>query len=245
MKVAVIIAGMYREFETALLSWTFLKFLDHDVYFSTWGTSIEENETLGYNLTEIVNEGRIEKVIKPIQYCIDPPDVIDWVATKNEPNLHKMFYKWYTGIEMLINSKKKYDAVILIRPDLFTEIDESVFTGFLRTLKDHVYYTPGAVFTYKNAYGIDTIGINDQLVIGTQQTISSMVSMFDETSGDAPKDVHSWLCDWFIAHGEVGDIRGLKKSCIIRHNSRGKLGDFTLYNTDAAKWWETRYKKKY
>ena len=77
MKIAVIVYGMYREFDIAVKSWNFIDDSDFDFYFSTWSKSIQKCEPLGYDLNEDINT-KFEN--NNVIYV--------------ECNYHKLFKKW-------------------------------------------------------------------------------------------------------------------------------------------------------
>ena len=52
MKTAVLVSGMYREFDIAVKSWNFLKDIDCDIYFSTWEKSVQNSEILNIHIEE-------------------------------------------------------------------------------------------------------------------------------------------------------------------------------------------------
>jgi len=63
MKTAVLVSGMYREFDIAVKSWKFLNDLDCDVYFSTWKKSVQSSTVLDIHIDEDVTEDMILKHI--------------------------------------------------------------------------------------------------------------------------------------------------------------------------------------
>ena len=42
MNLAVLVTGMYREFQISIDSWDFINAFDCDFYFSTWDKSIQK-----------------------------------------------------------------------------------------------------------------------------------------------------------------------------------------------------------
>jgi hypothetical protein len=109
MKIAVIVYGMYREFDIAVKSWKFIGDSDFDFYFSTWSKSIQKCEPLGYDLNEDVTSEMISKHI--------PNAVIDIVNEDNVEfdfnglglgliNSTKMIYHWKNGLKLIVSDKK-------------------------------------------------------------------------------------------------------------------------------------------
>ena len=63
MKVAVLVYGMLREFDTAVKTWNFLNHPDFDFYFSTWSESYQINKNLNIDIREEITEDMITKHI--------------------------------------------------------------------------------------------------------------------------------------------------------------------------------------
>ena len=55
-KIAILIAGEYREFETAFKSWKFQDHFNVDYYIATWETSYQFNEKLNINIRETIKK---------------------------------------------------------------------------------------------------------------------------------------------------------------------------------------------
>jgi hypothetical protein len=118
MKVAVLVYGMYREFDIAVKSWKFLQEIDNDVYFSTWNTSMQKNKRLDIAIDEEVSRDRITKHI---------PTAIVNVESDTLPlsNPQKLIYHWKQCLRMMKESGKHYDIIMLTRPDSFKVIQDS------------------------------------------------------------------------------------------------------------------------
>jgi hypothetical protein len=96
MKLAVLVYGMYREFDIVVKSWDFLNNIDSDVYFSTWDTSKQKNIRLGITIDEEVTEERIKKHI---------PNATTSVQSENKftelSNSQKLMYHWKNCLKMV------------------------------------------------------------------------------------------------------------------------------------------------
>ena len=137
MKIAILVCGMYREFETAVKSWDFLNKLDCDVFFSTWDHTYEKHYSLGIDISESesVTVERIRKNIQPIRFSIDNEIIAHHLNSKQ-----KMILRWKRAISLMKFSGIKYDAVILIRPDLSFEHSKG-FEEILDTLSPNILYS--------------------------------------------------------------------------------------------------------
>ena len=140
MKIAVLIAGEYREFAIAHKFWTFLSWPDVDCYFATWKHSllVQVDTPLDDPLppiNEIITAEQIRSLIK----------VVDLDITDRSESA-KMYYvgwsmieRWKSAISLMQKSGTQYDRVILIRPDLALSYDEDMFRQFIRDIDDSLY----------------------------------------------------------------------------------------------------------
>jgi hypothetical protein len=77
--VAIVISGMYREFDRAFKSWKFLEDIEPDFYFSTWDRSYlitKDGKLVGF---ETIDEAKIRRVC-PTAKCIIEPESLPEVA---------------------------------------------------------------------------------------------------------------------------------------------------------------------
>ena len=119
MNVAVLVFGEYREFDIAVKSWKFLNEFNCDVYFSTWDESIQVKDDLNVNIFEQVTVERIKNHIPSATVSIKNQND---VAHLNG-NTQKMFFHWKESFRLMIESGKQYDSIMLLRPDLYFDLD--------------------------------------------------------------------------------------------------------------------------
>jgi hypothetical protein len=133
MKIAVIVYGMYREFDIAVKSWDFLNRFDCDVYFSTWSKSLQKNKKLGIIINEDVNEERILRHIPNAKISIIDDNFDDLLRSE------KMIFHWKRALDMLLKSSIKYDYIILSRSDNYIHfnIDENFIKNTIQS--DKIY----------------------------------------------------------------------------------------------------------
>lgn len=186
MKLALLIAGEYREFEIAIKSWKFLKD-NSDCYFSTWDTTSENIPALDIDFTEEVTEDRIRKYLPNANIKIENPDPLKFIH-----NWQKMIYKWKDVITMMLDSGKEYDAVMLTRPDHYLNYeDDSKFESFMRNMEDDTLYI-------LNLYGADVnYYIPDFVFWGKPNEIKKLLSLLIESVNIEQCNVHLWLADQF------------------------------------------------
>ena len=144
MKIAVLIAGEYREFPIAHKFWNFLKWPNIDCYFATWDKSIFVNKNSAIpDIVETVTMSSITEFI----HVIDADIAESTPIPINGTTAYKQINRWKSAIQLLINSNKKYDRVILIRPDIALDYDEGFLKKFMEENNGDLLFDSDAVNT--------------------------------------------------------------------------------------------------
>lgn len=238
MKIAVLIAGEYREFALAHKFWTFLKWPNVDCYFATWDTSIFVTYKEERNIEHITQES-IYRYINPRKISIDSNPIIKG----GESTSTRQINRWQTGIQMMIESGIIYDRVILIRPDLALEYDENQLVKFITEMpnNDNMLYTitqkhlniPLDIQQVKN--------VCDIIMVGTQGAISKLMNL----TKPVDHDIHKYLAENFLTMGISVFNLPIPRFCIARSNCRGLDLNFSECKEKAKEWWEKKYKVFY
>ena len=243
MKIAVLIAGEYREFAIAHKFWSFLKWPDVDTYFATWDTSI----TVNYDVVnfppvdEPVLVEDITKFLNPqgIDIAKSPPDKLQNASAK-------MLSRWRAGIELLRNSGKQYDRVILIRPDIALDYDEEELKTFISekpVSDDDIYGIIGGRLDIP--FPLETVNqVSDLMLIGNQNSILKLTEI--ENIPDKDFDIHSYLAGYFMKFYKRFMNIPIPRQCIVRSNCRGLMNpSFQECKFKAKEWWEKKYARFY
>ena len=119
MKTAVLVSGMYREFDIAVKSWKFLNDLDCDVFFSTWEKSIQSSKVLDIHLEEDVTEDMILKHIPNAKIKIYDVNDYDFSGDVGYHN-NKHLFLLKSSLDMIKESGVEYDMLIMTRPDNYS-----------------------------------------------------------------------------------------------------------------------------
>lgn len=235
MRLALLISGEFREFETAIKSWNFLRY-NPDCYFSTWDTTSEINRNLNIHINEPVTKERIHNYL---------PNCNIIVEEENELltyNYEKMVYKWKSVINMMIESNKEYDAVILIRPDLFLNINDDRMDYFLQNIEDDILYTLNPANTKLTTF------MQDLFFCGKPKEIQKMLSLPSEELKQEHLNIHWWLAvklkDLYTDVKNADFFHPPIPSTIARSTSKElKDDEMTFYNVDkkAAEWYYKKY----
>jgi hypothetical protein len=227
MKIAVIVYGMYREFDIAVKSWKFLNDSDFDFYFSTWSKSIQKCESLGYDLNEDITTEMISKHI--------PNAVIDVVNEDDVEfdfnglgdgliNSTKMIYHWKNGLKLIKESGKEYDLIVLMRPDSYMTLNDDVIKKLKECrLEDRIYGC-----NYIHITGIKHYFLIDTFFCGTFYNISKLI---DVLPNKITFNIHTELAKYILSLGLYVDAVSEFNSAVIRPNVRNMEKDEVL-NTD-------------
>jgi len=242
MKIAVLIAGEYREFAIAHKFWSFLKWNNVDCYFSTWNTS-KFLPMEGGSITENITEDSIRKFINPI--AID-------IADLNDPPYSQICYqgylinRWKSAISLMNNSGIQYDRVILFRPDLALDYYEDFFKDFIFNIPNDSHDTLYAICGgyLDNPFPLDKFRkMSDMLYLGTQESITKLLDIpMDIFNTGEMVDTHQYLAEQFlILYNKIMNLP--LQWAIVRSNCRNLSDiDFSSVRIKAKEWWEKRFK---
>jgi hypothetical protein len=238
MKIAILVAGEYREFVLAHKFWTFLKWTNIDCYFATWDTSIFEKYNKEQTVEYITKES-ISAHITPKSISLDSNPI----RKLGESTSTRQINRWQTSIQMMLESGIVYDRVILIRPDLALEYDESQLAKFINEMPndDNRLYTiihrdlntPLDIQQAKN--------VGDIIMVGTQGAISKLMNL----SKPVDRNIHTYLAKNFLSMGISIFNLPIPRFCIVRSNCRGLDLNFRECKEKAKEWWEKRHKRFY
>ena len=158
MKIAILLYGEYREFESSINSFSLFDKYSPEYYVSTWSTSDD-----GF-VKQNVSESKIKNFLPQANVTISE-------NPKTPDNEQKLHYHWRTLIKQLEESNKKYDAIILSRIDLYIQnVKHEIFETII---KENLIFVPsGKKFnTELNSHIID-----DNFFIGTQTSICKFIN---------------------------------------------------------------------
>lgn len=202
MNIATLISGDYRCFSQ--LAPTYRKLFGHtDIYFSTWSHSRVTHPVLTDR--EFVLTGITPTLIRShLPGCsvkIEEFSTLYWKSFRyNCP----MISKWDEGLKMIKKSKKKYDGVIFVRPDLF-------FDPHAKEAIKEITFTPGIM---RNCWFHDNGRLNDILFAVSMEDVDKVIPTISEWNTSPNGDWHTFFHDFIKAKGlqieemQVGFILG-------------------------------------
>lgn len=249
MKIAVLIAGEYREFSIAHKFWKFLHWPNVDVFFATWNKTlhIDKNRNVLPKILNVEDED-ILKYVTPKKYKI-----LDY---NNKFTKNKSYYNaamvtlWQEAISLLEQTEEKYDFVILIRPDIAIHYDDVQFNLFLNNIKKNdrdIYLINSFPLHSPQKISQDT-KVSDLVIVGTQEAIIKLkkisLEAFNEVENNKLVDIHSFLASQFSTFFDCAYNLPVQDWCIVRSSSHLKYDrTFEEYKKDSKTWWETFYRK--
>lgn len=222
-QIAVLIAGEYREFEIAHQSWSFLKWPNVDLFFSTW------SESSGLIPGGIVNQEKItiEKIhnrILTVAY-----DIADPILTTNN---ERMINRWQAGLRLIQSHEKKYDVIILIRPDMWIHSDDHLFPFFDELEENALYGHIG------NTIIEQTLWLQDWMFAGTSNSMFKLLELPINNLAGA-KCIHTWLANCCLGiYNKIERIPITAYSRVVRSTAR----ELSVVNTETIvqtsnDWW--------
>jgi hypothetical protein len=244
MRIAVLIAGEYREFPIAHKFWTFLNWPNVDCYFATWDKSVclDKNPHIPV-IVEDITEHDITKFINPIAVDIAISSPIQGCSTAS-----KQINRWKTAITLLVDAKRQYDKVILIRPDIALDYDEEFLKKFIEeNICDdtHIYSITGG--TLNTPFPLEeSRKVSDLILIGTQNSILKLLDIDDIESTEHHVDIHRYLAKYFLSTYSQFRNLPIPRQCVVRSNCRGLSNPtFATCKSLARDWWESKYHRFY
>jgi hypothetical protein len=233
-KLVTLVGGMYREFDIAHKSWSFLNHSDSDVFISTWNKTFEINEKLNTHIQEDVDESRIKKHLPNANIKISED-------TTNFTYIYKLIYHWKNLLDMVKKSGNKYDIAILIRPDFC--IKENIkLNEFIDGINNTNMYSLTNV-EVRSDYPF--IYVNDCFFISKYENIERMINFLDLKSEFY--DIHIYLSKYFIDNRVYVESISPKLIeyyvCRSIHRKTQNL-DFYENKKIGIDWWDIKNKDK-
>lgn len=230
MKIGIIVYGPLRQFDIASKTWGLFKNLNSDFYFSTWETSEQYHLDYNINLIEKFDGTYIKNYIPNSVIKIhDESKFVTCVEGKYNINIDKMIFHWKSGLEMIKNSKKLYDILILLRPDLYIDYhlpDESLFN----------YNKPRTIYGMSNIK-ITSINqnngeydyfVNDVFLMGNYEVMSNLITNSNNNFGSS---IHTNLAKKILELRYFVDLIPTMKVVPIRPISR-RYNDLGVIDVD-------------
>jgi hypothetical protein len=180
MKCGVLVFGQYRALDIAIKSWSFKDHFDCNFYVSTWNETHLKNDPYNIDLKFPVTHELIEKYI--------PGAIINIEEDPNTDNrtFNRMVYHWKKSLELLIQSNKEYDIIILTRFDnFFAKFDWSV-------VNKNNFYSYGG---HSKDYGdlICPSSLSDFCFIGNKEAMISFINGIEEEPDNHLVDIHKYI----------------------------------------------------
>lgn len=231
MRLAILVCGEYREFETAHRSWDFLTKTDNDVFFSTWNKSVQENKGLEIYIEEDITEEKIKSFLPNALISI----VDNTIGESLKNNTYRMHYHWKNALSMLKESNNTYTHVLIIRPDIFYQNHREEYVNYDQQIQPNVLYGGERI----TLVGNNVFGVDDTFFLGTFKTISEFID-------DLPieTEMHHGLAQYIINKGWYVNQLQMGTS-IVRGNCRNsKELDMNTVGQKRHEWYVAYHRHK-
>lgn len=199
MKCAILIYGMYREFDNCITKWVDIeKYYDCDYYFSTWNKSKQK-----YSNSDLIKEFDVTSnmITDYLPNCIY--DILDedevFPIKPPYPSSNQMLFHWKNVYELMRKSKKEYDVIILLRSDSVLSINELINID----VNEWVYEHPNDLF----GKDIKLISVNpykficeDSMFMGSVEVMDKWINLIPDIKNPYLKiHSHFWLPQTFLS----------------------------------------------
>jgi hypothetical protein len=185
-KIAILVGGMYREFEHAHKSWSFLKCKNSDVYISTWDYTTDVVTRLSINTKREISKSDVTKFL-PNAYVEILSEEVDL-----EHSINKMIYHWKSLLNMVYDSKNTYEYAILTRPDFYIKENIDLY-DFICNINDEKIYSLSEIDVHPK---YPHIYVNDCFFVAKFGVIENLINNMNLNSEFY--DMHIYLSKYFI-----------------------------------------------
>ena len=209
MKAAILIGGMYREFDTAIKMCEFESIMDCDYYMSTVTNSIQKYQ---YNDEYKEFDVKGEMITNLIPNCVY--EIFDESERfeANIANTNKMFYHWKNAFRLMKESNIKYDIIFLTRSDNVVTIKPGCKNLNWLPLTTCIYGDP-IILSNINPF---EFAAHDRSFFGLYEPMSKFLNGLPDTSKNIKFDCHLDLANCIMGLGYYVSDQHPFSHCIIR-----------------------------
>lgn len=166
-----------------------MTFLDDprvDIYFSTWDKSIVHNDRLNLHIEDDITEEKVRQDLGlPATVLVEQSS--GFVEKRYNS---KMIHRWLKGFELIKNSGKEYDYVMVLRPDLFfnTDFHPVINLDKLSEIEDKLLMTWVGIDIHTRGF------LQDQMFISSYKKADELFSRLTiaEWENAVEGDWHKW-----------------------------------------------------
>jgi len=189
MKIAVLISGEYRTFDLAKKSMGFLYDDCIDVYFSTWDRTYHQSHRLKIIHDEEVTLDRVKNSLDDKQltgYCYESSTMFNKSLARYNS---KMIHRWRRGLDLIKYSGFEYDAIMIIRPDIYFQepsMKIELIIERVKNIESNVLYS---------GWPMGNNSQDDIVLLGSPAIMHSAIGGLDiDKWGNADQgDWHTWF----------------------------------------------------
>lgn len=218
MKAAILIYGMYREFDYCITKWIDIeKYYECDYYFSTWKQSKQKYENSDSFKEFSVTPDMITNYLPNCTYDIVDENLV-FPIKPIQPSSNQLLFHWKNVYDMMIKSNKEYDIVILIRSDSILHFKDVYGLNFEKWIKTKHTDLFGSDIRVVSARPY-TYMIEDLMFIGSVDVIGSIINKIpDVTNIKEILHSHFWLAKTLLSMNIIPNQNFPFSSAFVRPN---------------------------
>lgn len=240
MKTAVVISGMLRNYDAALLSlhiWDADNVVKNDRYLVTWKSAGDDV------IDDYCNKANIKQA-----FVVDDAEML---TQKYQHNPFRMLYLWR---EIARQVPKDYDKYIIVRPDgFYWTFDVEKLREVVRNASP---FKTNSWIDRSIVVDEDKLGLGDHILIVDKTHLAILESAFDEITKIAEKrytsgnddNIHTMLHDYYVKQLGIDPYCNVlveTVECIFQRDTFKTLShldkyDYETYKSvyyDTASWW--------
>lgn len=202
MKIALLMGGEYRIFDSCFENWhdQCLKNFEYDLFLSTWSKTNRLSDKFGdVSPTNVTRDRVLGATRSKEPYFLNIEDDIQFHIRPN-----KQIYHWHRLLTNLINVKDQYDFVILTRPDVFINNETINVTEFIKNCdKNKLYGASKISITTPEIY--HRLTVHDIYFMGSPDVLIDMLLPVPFITTDIETEkigrgigMHTHLANYFV-----------------------------------------------
>ena len=221
------VCGEMRQFNIAVESWKFMDSNECDFYFSSWTTSHQYNKKLNIDYLDLISEETITaKIPNSVVSLIDESTFSHVDELSNKRLNIKSKFHWKNCLSLINKPDDYYDTVLLIRPDLWFDLDAD-WKSILDNQSDDSFFSNGGIVNAECGDGVVRPMIHDMFLMGKLSMMRKMISSFTDSIPLTHHDLANQIlkCNYDVTKIDYFNMRIVRPNVRLHKGLSSKLID--------------------